>query len=332
MGLNQFIEEFHNGEFENIKTYFSDLSTFFKVLKRRGLFDEVFGQINYNSINGEEWENDMILYLYETDREKYHFIVEDLLSDVKYINGDPYLIIDAISELSALFCDDRNESRSTVESILAHEEIFDRYYDTTDDVVTDVIEDLNPKNIELLKGYIVEAFGDQRFEPDTELLEIISEPQQNDGMAQITYDNIDDIIKDKETLGYLLDTDEFSDFEGELRNLHSSAYNYAYESDAWEEIWSELSEYFEGEGKYFTVDRNGKKIEYFQIKIKDIDHDFIKFIKDNLGGSGYHSTLSYYGSYLSFMDEQDCIRISFPDYPSWNKIKENINDLFSDYF
>jgi hypothetical protein len=332
MGLSKFIEEFHNGEFENIKAYFNDLQTFFKFLKRRGLFDEVFGEIDYNLINGADWENDMLLYMYESDREKYHSLVEDILSDVKYVNGDPYLIIDTISELSILFCDDRDGSKSTVESILSQEDVFDRYYDTTDDVVRDVIEELNPKNIELLKGYIVESFGDQRFEPDTELLGRISESQQNDGMAQITYDNIDDIIKDRETLDYLMDTYEFSDFRSELFNLHSNAYNYAYESDVWEEIWSELSRYFEGKGEYFTVDRGGKKIEYFQVKIIDIDSDIIKFIKDNIGSSGYYSTLSYFGSYLSFMDEQDCLRISFPNYPSWNNIKENINDLFSDYF
>jgi hypothetical protein len=332
MAFNEFIEQFKEGDHENIKKYFNDLKTFFKVLDKRGLLEDVVGDIDYNLVSGEEWENDIFLYLYENKMDKFNSLVDDFLSDVKYVNGVPYLVISDISELASLFCDDRDIGRSTIESVLSQEDFYERYYDTTQDVVNDVINELNPENLKILEDYLVNVFGDQKFYAETSLLERISESQTNDGMAQITSENVSEIINDNETLEYLIDTDEFSDFKSELYDIHSSAYNSAYESDLWDEVWSELSRYFEGKPEYLYFDRGGKKTEFAQLKFRDFNSHIIPFLKENQGYHGYHSVLSYYGSFISLMSDADCLRLRFPDYPDWRKITENINYYFADYF
>ena len=58
-------------------------------------------------------------------------------------------------DFATLFCDGRDVSQSTIESILNGELDFDWYYDDDVEVYRNVIEDLNPKNLERLKESVV---------------------------------------------------------------------------------------------------------------------------------------------------------------------------------
>ena len=129
------LEQFGNNDFDVIK-YFNDYQTFFNILNKRGLMDEVDPM---NSVGSTEWQNEYILWLYENDKEKYYYWVNKLLDDVIFEDGKPYLEIANRADLANLFCDGHRYdlSRDTIEQILSGDgDVFEAYYDTTDNVLS----------------------------------------------------------------------------------------------------------------------------------------------------------------------------------------------------
>lgn len=59
-------------------------------------------------------------------------------------------------------------------------------------------------------------------------------------------------------MNYLLD-DELGDLKSELYQLHANAYNSAYETEVYDDIFSELNKYFEGKGEWYSVPHPSKK-------------------------------------------------------------------------
>jgi hypothetical protein len=114
MDMQDLIDQFNNGKTDFVKNYFNDTETFFKVLYKRGLLDEV---------DTEDYQNELLLIYYEYEEEKFWEEVLNYLSDVELVNGKPYLIVSDRGELSELFCDNNRNSLSkdTVELILSGE-------------------------------------------------------------------------------------------------------------------------------------------------------------------------------------------------------------------
>jgi hypothetical protein len=96
MDMQDLIDQFNNGETDFVENYFNDAETFFKVLYKRGLLDEV---------DTEDYQNELLLIYYEYEKEKFWEEVLKYLGDVELVNGKPYLIVSDRGELSELFCD-----------------------------------------------------------------------------------------------------------------------------------------------------------------------------------------------------------------------------------
>ena len=77
MYINDLIEKFNNGEFD-VVSYFNDYETFFKILKKRGLMDEIDPEAG----DSEEWQNEYLIWLYSNNKEKFDMYIEKLLEDV----------------------------------------------------------------------------------------------------------------------------------------------------------------------------------------------------------------------------------------------------------
>lgn len=331
MELEDFLEMFNNNDLD-VKKYFNDYQTWFSILKRKGLFDEIDP---HNASDHEVWQNEYLLWLYDNDKEKFYDWTQKLLSDIEVEDGKVYWVGNR-SELSALFCSGRNQdiSQDTIETLLSGEgEAWEPYWNTTDDVYRDVIEELNPKNIEILRSYIVKNLEGQELSPDTELMENIASSQGHPDFWEISDENVNDIIEDKESMESLL-KNELSDLKSELYSIHSSAYNSAYESDIWDDIWSEINTYFEGKGEWIYRPHPYKKetqVEKFKIPILDFDG----FIKDYLWNNkdyGNSGTIEYHGGFLELLrEENDCLSVRVPDYPNPRTVDENINSYFTDY-
>ena len=330
MDFQKIINDFNDGEFD-AELFFGDWNTFFTVLDKRGLISQI-------DIENTEVQNSLLIWLYGRDRKRFHEFVVDQLSDVDIDeNGTIYLDLDDRSELSNFFCEgSRNGlSKGYVEDILSGENDLYLFDNTTDSVYRDVIEGLNPKNMKHLREYIVENLKGQKIETGTIELEDIAREQGHPEYVTIN-DSItaQTIIDDKESMNHLLDT-YLEDLKSELESIHRNAYNQAYESETYENIFSELQEYINGNGEYYSQPHRFKKDTTTQRFRVPVASNFDEIILDylisnkNRGSSGL---LEYWGDYIPIVqDEQDCLTVHPPEYADNRQVEDNINEIFTDY-
>lgn len=330
--FDELYDQFLNGELD-VEKYFNDYDTFFKILDRRGLLPDINTDIN----NSENWQNHYLLYLYNADRiDLFNYYINKFLSDVESDeSGDYYLVLDRLSDLSDLFCDNRNSlSTKTIAGLLDGEsDSWDWFNETTDDIYRDVIQELNKENLDYLKEYIVKELKDTQISPETEELELIAEEQGHDEYLFVNEENISRILDDEESTNYLLEN-ELEDLNSTLGSLHHSSYCYAYEETVYEEIWDELSRYFSGKPTFFETFHSYKKdttVQKVKLKINNFISTILEYLNDakDYGNSG---TLEYNGYFLGYLKENaDCLKVYPPDYPSHTKVDDNINSYFNDY-
>jgi hypothetical protein len=330
MDFNDIVEKFNNGDLDVVQ-YFNDYETFFSILKKRGLMSEIDPR---NATDGDQWQNEYLIWLSHNDKESFTKWTLSLLNDVVFKDGVYYLDTDDRSDLAKLFCDGgRNDiSRDTIESILSGESDWEPYWDTTDNVYRDVIEELNDDNLKRLGEYIVDSLKDMGIEPETEILSEIAEEQGN-SEARITYDNVGKVIGSEETMDYLFENG-LEDLKSELYSIHSNSYNSAYEDEVWKSVMNELGTYFVGYGEFVMRPHRYKKdtqVQNFIIPIANFESDIVGFLQDNKG-YGNSGTLEYWGSYLGMMEDwSDCLSVHSPDYPDSSEVDKNINEMFRDY-
>jgi hypothetical protein len=332
MDIHELIEMFNEGDTDFIK-YINDIETFLKIVNKRGLLNELDPEGKF----ADEYQNELLLFYYENNTEKFWEYVLKYLGDVELVNGEAYLVVDNQSNLAELFCDgNRNDlSKDTVEALLGGE--YDSFsygwdsHDLTDNVYRDVIEELTKENLLYLKEYIIKSLEGQQVNPHTELLEDYAQQQGHPEYVIIDQSNIDQVVDNSETMDELLDN-ELSDLKGELYSIYGSAYNNAYEEELYEDVWSELLTYF-GKGEWVTrphIYKKDTEIQKFRTPIHNFESYIFDYLKENKGYS--YGTLEYWGSYLGILkDGMDCLSVYPPDYPDSRKVDKNINMYFNDY-
>ena len=324
MDIDEVIELFNDTELD-VNKYFNDSETFFKIMEKRGRIDDLDLENNY-------MENDYLSYLSETNGEKFVEEVQKQISDVRFDGEVPVLQLNDAGDLAKLFCVSRNDiSQDTIREILLGEADWDRYWDTTDDVYRDVIEELNEENLKYLYSYIIKNLEGIQIEPETELLEDIANVQ-NSEFVTINEKNVESIVKDSETMGYLLDRD-LSELDSELNSIHSNAYNSAYETAVFREVWGKLDDMFDVEKRKYVYKPHPYKKET-QIEVLEMPiRDFYEPIRDYLyNNKGTNQTLEYFGNFIGILEENgECLSVWAPDYPDSSEIDKNINEIFGDY-
>ena len=330
MDFQKIIDDFNDGEFD-AELFFGDWNTFFTVLDKRGLISQI-------DLENTEVQNSLLIWLHGRDRKRFHEFVIDKLSDVDMDeNGTIYLDLDDRSELSNFFCErSRNGiSMDSIKEILSgeYDTFFD--YDTTGNVYSDVIEELSPKNMKYLREYVVENLKGQKIETETIELQDIAKEQGHP--EYVTVDNpttAQTIIDDEESMNYLLDT-YLEDLNDQLKSIHNNAYSQAYESELYGKIFSELQEYINGNGEYYSKPHRFKKDTMTQRFRVPVASNFDEIILDYLISNknrGSRGLLEYWGDYIPLVqDELDCLTTHYPDYPDFSEVKNNINEIFTDY-
>ena len=329
MDFQELIDDLHDGG-DLAKSFFGDFQTFFAVLDKRGYLDQI-------DIEDSEIQNELLLFLKKSYPQQYNQFIMDKLTDLEIDeDGRVFLDLSDLSDLSELFCDRSSRdglSRAMVEEILNGE--FDNWFEyTTDSVYDDVISELNPKNHKILANYIVDSLQNTRISPETEVLSEIANEQGHPDYVTVDSSVVETILDDKETMTHLL-SEELQDLDNSLYSIHINAYSSAYESAVINSIWSELQEYVEGKGQFYSMPHKFKKdtvIQRFTIPVASNFHEIIDdYLRDN-ANRGNRGLLEYYGSYLSLLaDNFDCLTVYGPDYPDYSEIKNNINEIFVDY-
>jgi hypothetical protein len=331
MDIDDIIERFNNNDFD-VEKYFNDYETFFNMLKKRGRMGDIDPN---NATDGGYWQNEYLLWLYDNDKKNYYKWIQTLLNDVVIENEKAYLELSDRGDLARLFCkNDRNGlSRDTIEEILNGESNWEPYYDTTDNVYRDVIEELTPENDKRLCEYIVDRLrGEKVLGLSDELAQIASE-QGHPDYVEVNMENVKRIVDDADSMKELLEG-PLNELKSELYSIHSSSYNSAYEEELWKSIWNELHEYVIGPGEWITKPHPYKKnteIQYNKIPLTSFETDINDYLHNNKG-YGNSGTLEYHGSFISIMaEDRDCLSVHTPDYPDSRKVDKNINMYFKEY-
>ena len=335
--LQSLINYVNNGNLEFIKDFFGSLESFLNYIGRKGLIHEL--DIINNELEFEDEVNKIALAIKEHNPEKFREYVLESLSDVTYENGEYYVTLNDKSKLAYLFCDSgRNGmSQSTISEILDGEWDFD-FWDTTDNVYRDVIQELNKDNLIYLSKKISEELSDVEVEPETELLEEIAEEQGHPEYVALTPELIHDrIFNDENSTKSILN--ETDNIKSDLYSLHNRAYASAYEDEVYSGIMDELETFFDMRySEWVTVPSSvnpNKSHIYFKVKISNFDSEISDYLNN---AKNYSEPLSNYGDYISILTENigygstNCLDYYAPDYADWSKTKENINEFFGDYF
>jgi len=328
MDFQELIDDLHDGG-DLAKTFFGDFQTFFAVLDKKGYLDQI-------DIEDSETQNEFLLFLKKSYPQQFNQVIMDKLTDLEIDeDGRVFLDLSDQSDLSELFCDSpRNGlSKSIVQGILNGD--FDNWFEgTTNSVYDDVISELNPKNYKILTDYIVNALQNTQISTETEVLSEIANEQGHPEYVTVDSSVVEAILDDKETMDYLLD-EELEDLDDSLYSIHRNAYSSAYNSDVIDLIWSELQEYVEGKGQFYSKPHTFKKdtvIQRFTIPVTSNFYEIIDdYLRDNIN-NGSRGLLEYYGSYISLLaDNFDCLTVNAPDYPDYSKVRDDINEIFTDY-
>lgn len=330
--ISDFLEMFRNNDLD-VEKYFNNYDTFFSLLKKKGLMDEVDPK---DSSDGDDWENHYLIWLYNNDRPKFYQWVQDVLGDIT-IEGKEVFWEGDRDDLAELFCDGHRYdlSQDTVRNILKGEDVFEAYWDTTDDVYRDVIEELTPENLEYFKKRVLEELSGKQLAPDTDEMELIASEQGHDDFFEVTEDNVSRLIDDEDSMNSLF-RDELSDIKGDLLSIHSSSYNSAYETEVYNSIFNELDDFFVSDKGEFVYTphpyKKDVKVEKFKLPIRDFEGIIYDYLENNkkYGNSG---TLGYHGGFLELLSsDKDCLNVRVSDYPDSREVDRNINSYFRDFF
>lgn len=328
------INMFNEGDTDFLN-YMNGFDTFLRMVERRGLINE----LNFDLIYDSEYENEFLIFLYNHKdyRDEFWNVVSNHLSDLKIENGVPTIVINEPGEFANLFCNNREISTDTIQALLNGEYDSHSYgwssYDLTDDVYSDVIEELTKENLLYLKEYIIKSLEGKQIEPYTELLEDYAQQQGHPEYVIIDQSNIDQVVDNSETMNELMDN-ELDELKSELYSIYGSAYNTAYEDELYESVWNELETYFE-KGQWISKPHPYKEntsVETYTAKTKGIDSIILDFLKQNKGQYGAYGSLEYYGSLIGIIQETaDCLSFYPSDYPDSRVVDKNINMYFGDY-
>ena len=328
------VNSINDGDFDEMKPFFGDFETALNFIKKKGYIhlidplkvpDEDRNELVYYFLSEPDLRNDMFKKL------------TSLLNDVVEENGEYYLVVDNLDELASLFKDYiRDVSPYDVAKGVLGEDNYEPYYDTTDNVFRDVVEELNPENknyfknkiLETLKGVEIEINGRASGE-----MELIASEQGHDDYMEVNSENIGRIFDDEETMKYLLEY-ELDDIKSSLYSIHNQAYNDAYTSELYDEVWDELHNFIDQDAKVESYKWGNK----YRSKLKITNHIFDVIDEWFSAYKKYTDDFEYYGSYIGIIqqliDEMGTYeRLSFrvPDYPDYRQVTKNINEYFGEY-
>lgn len=336
----KYVEDFNEGNVDYYIKIFHSLKNVLKFFKMKNILQYV----DPFDSNLDDYQNEILYYLINVikDEEVLKKTIDQLM-DVVFENGEYYLKISDREDLSALF-DDRGRgttARDIVRSVFS-EDFWEPYYDTTNDVYTNVIEVLTPENIERLKSYILEVSSNWEIEVDDDSPDLFNNDSK-DGVFYITPENVESVVQDKESINYLMNEVYLEDLKYELYNIHNNAYNSAYETEIYSSIMSELETYFDTNSatwESIPSKYNPEKLtEFYVLKFKSgvLKNNITNYLDDhNLWGS-YDYNIGYSGSWITMMNNlmdyggESWLDFRIPDYADWTLTKKYINEMFGDY-
>ncbi len=153
------LDEFNDGNWDEVGPYFNDdFELFLNYLAKYELDHE----LDYESVD-EEFKNQILLKNLKTDKETaLKYICNNLVTDVHIESDGFYMFLRDREELAELFDKGyRDDSSHYAAKAVLGEDYWEPYYETTYNVYSDVIEELDESNLQHLSSYIIREIGNQ---------------------------------------------------------------------------------------------------------------------------------------------------------------------------
>jgi len=339
--LQEYIDEFNNGEMEDLLKIFGSMEQILTFFKKQNILDDI-----------DPFDDELSDYQLEIlnfnlnvlkDKETLRVCVSKL-DDIVTKDDGYYLYIKDREDLAELFYGGGRDTsaRDVAKMVLGEDMDWDRWGNTTDDIYRDVIEELNPANIELLKKHMLDVLTNWKIEID-DLTPDLFNNYSEDGIFYLTPENVGDVIGNEESFMYLIDNDYLGDLSGDLYGIHSNAYNSAYETEVYNSVMNELETFFDMKtAKWESIPSNynpNKLIEHYVLKFNpnEVYNSISKYVADSGNWGYYANNLDYVTTWINmmntFMDNGDESWLDFriPDYPSSSLVDKYINEFFPDY-
>ena len=339
--LQEYIDEFNNGEIEELLKLFGSMRQILTFFKKQNILQD----IDPFDDDLSDYQLEILDYLLNVlnDKETLKYCVSKL-DDIVIKDDGYYLYIKDREDLAELFYNGGRDTsaRDVAKMVLGDDMDWDRWGNTTDDVYRDVIEELNPENIELLKKHMLDVLTNWKIEIDDETPDLFNNYSE-DGIFYLTPENVGDVIGDEESFMYLINNDYLGDLSGDLYGIHSNAYNSAYETEVYKSVEGELETFFDMKtSKWESIPSSynpEKLIEHYVLKFNpgEVFNSISKYVADSGNWGYYQNNLDYVTSWLNmmntFMDNGDEPWLDFriPDYPNSSMVDKYINEFFPDY-
>ena len=339
--LQEYIDEFNNGEMEDLLKIFGSMEQILTFFQKQNILNDV----DPFDDDLSDYQLEILHYLLNVlnDKETLRVCISKL-DDIVIKDDGYYLYVKDREDLAELFYNGGRDTsaRDVAKMVLGDDMDWDRWGNTTDDIYRDVVEELNPENIELLKKHMLSVLTNWKIEIDDETPDLFNNYSE-DGIFYLTPENVGDVIGDEESFMYLINNDYLDDLESDLANIHSNAYNSAYETEVYNSVSNELETFFDMKSaKWESIPSNynpEKLIENYVLKFNpgEVFNSISKYVADNGNWGYYANNLDYVSTWLNmmntFMDNGDEAWLDFriPEYPDYSLVDKYINEFFPDY-
>ena len=339
--LQEYIDEFNNGEFDDLLKIFGSMEQILTFFQKQNILND----IDPFDDNLSDYQLEILNYLLNVlnDKETLRVCISKL-DDITIKDDGYYLEIKDREDLAELFYSGGRDTsaRDVAKIVLGEDDMWDRWGNTTDDVYRDVIEELNPANIELLKKHILDVLTNWKIEIDDETPDLFNNYSE-DGIFYLTPENVGDVIGDEESFMYLINNDYLEDLESDLSNIHSNAYNSAYETEVYRAVENELETFFDMKSaKWLSIPTSynpEKLVEHYSLKFNpgEVFNSISKYVADSGNWGYYANNLDYVTTWLNMMNtfmengDESYLDFGIPDYPDSSLVDRYINETFGDY-
>ena len=338
----KYVNDFITGDIDHLIDMFDSMENILRFFHKKDLLQ----YIDPFDADVEDYQLEILNYLLNVvnDKKTLEYCVSQL-SDVIPTDDGYYIRVRDREDFAELFYGGGRDTsaRDVAKAVLGEDDMWDRWGNTTDDIYRDVVEELNPENIERLKQNMLNQLTNWKIEIDDETPDLFNNYADDEGIFYLTPENVGDVIGDEESFMYLINNDYLEDLESDLSNIHSNAYNSAYETEVYNDVTSELGTFFDMKSaKWEAVPSfkgSEKLTEFYFIKFNpgEVVNSIHKYVEEKNNWGYYDYNLNNVSTWLNmmntFMDNGDESWLDFriPDYPDSRLVDKYINEFFPDY-
>lgn len=322
MDIDNIIRDINSGKERSVQYYldfFPDAESLIEYIDHHGKL----GELDTMSLTFRlKLDQGYLNYIKNHNKKLFVEWVQNTFNDLKFMDGEFYLVVPNLSVLSNFFCKSKGgrDIKRFVWHALKGESVFEFPTEDDDYLYDDIfsmIQSLDRNNLEHFKKIIIFHLKDKEIKPLTDVLQIISDKQRKGEYIEINENNVDLVLSDKQTLQYILDILE--DLFNSLQSLYISSYESSMNDEYYDSIIDELSPYFDMNNIIY----DNVMDEQF-LKIINFDYLF-EFVEETFGS---YEMLSWGGFTELLSNSIECLTVNFPEYPD----SKSLEILFNEYF